>query len=81
MPVLGFTWYSLIDQVDWNSALTGDHGVVNSVGLFDLERQPRPVATAYRELLLEFGGEPFLPGGAVLAFYEAPPRYRSIEGL
>ncbi len=71
VPVLGFTWYSLIDQVNWNSALAGDHGVVNPVGLFDLQRQPRPVAAAYRELLVEFGHEPFLPGSAVLGFYQA----------
>lgn len=61
VPVLGFTWYSLIDQVDWDSALAYDRGVVNPVGLFDLHRRPRPVAAAYQELLREFGTEPLVP--------------------
>ena len=68
VPVLGFTWYSLLDQVDWDSALTQDRGVVNPLGLFDLQRRPRPVAAAYRELLLQFGSEPLLPNSSVLTF-------------
>jgi beta-glucosidase/6-phospho-beta-glucosidase/beta-galactosidase len=60
VPVLGFTWYSLLDQVDWDSALAQERGVVNAVGLFDLQRRPRPVAAAYRELLREFAHEPLL---------------------
>ncbi|HUK33705.1 MAG TPA: family 1 glycosylhydrolase [Vicinamibacterales bacterium] len=61
VPVIGFTWYSLLDQVDWDSALARERGVVNAVGLFDLQRRPRPVASAYRRLLEEFGDEPMLP--------------------
>jgi beta-glucosidase/6-phospho-beta-glucosidase/beta-galactosidase len=68
VPVLGFTWYSLLDQVDWDSALTQDRGVVNPLGLFDLQRRPRPVAAAYRELLLQFGAEPLLANNTVLTF-------------
>jgi beta-glucosidase/6-phospho-beta-glucosidase/beta-galactosidase len=60
VPVVGFTWYSLLDQVDWDSALAVERGVVNALGLFDLQRRPRPVAAAYRELLREFEGEPLL---------------------
>jgi beta-glucosidase/6-phospho-beta-glucosidase/beta-galactosidase len=63
VPVIGFTWYSLLDQVDWDSALAQERGVVNAVGLFDLQRRPRAVAAAYRELLQEFANEPFLPDG------------------
>jgi len=75
IPVLGFTWYSLTDQVDWDSALTQDLGRVNPVGLFDLQRRARPVAAAYRELLLQFGSEPLFPGSPTLAFYKGgdPP--------
>jgi len=51
VPVVGFTWYSLQDQVDWNIGLTRSQGNVNPVGLFDLNRDPRPVAVAYRRLL------------------------------
>jgi len=68
VPVLGFTWYSLLDQVDWDSALTQDRGVVNPLGLFDLQRRPRPVAAAYREMLLQFGSEPLVPNSTVLTF-------------
>jgi beta-glucosidase/6-phospho-beta-glucosidase/beta-galactosidase len=72
VPVIGFTWYSLLDQVDWDSALAQERGVVNAVGLFDLQRRPRAVAAAYRELLQEFGNEPMLAPGVpeVLAVSE-----------
>jgi beta-glucosidase/6-phospho-beta-glucosidase/beta-galactosidase len=42
---LGFTWYSLTDQVDWNIGLARKEGTVNPCGLFDLERRPRPSPT------------------------------------
>ena len=42
IPVLGFTWYSLIDQVDWDTQLAEKHGRVNACGLYDLDRQPAP---------------------------------------
>jgi beta-glucosidase/6-phospho-beta-glucosidase/beta-galactosidase len=51
VPVVGFTWYSLTDQVDWDSALRNDHGVVNALGLCDLDRNIRAVGHAYRELI------------------------------
>jgi beta-glucosidase/6-phospho-beta-glucosidase/beta-galactosidase len=51
LPIVGFTWYSLTDQVDWDNALREDRGVVNALGLYDLERRIRPVGTAYRELI------------------------------
>jgi len=54
IPVLGFTWYSLTDQLDWNTQLVEKRGYVNRSGLYDLERKPRPVAAAYRKLLHEF---------------------------
>jgi len=64
VPVVGFTWYSLLDQVDWDSALARERGVVNPVGLFDLQRRARPVAAAYSRLLEDFGEEPLLPENA-----------------
>ena len=63
VPVLGFTWYSLIDQVDWNIGLARQEGTVNACGLYDLNRQPRPVAAAYRQLLQEFGQMNIVPHG------------------
>src|SRR5439155_2211760 len=48
IPVVGFTWYSLTDQMDWDSALRDDAGRVNAVGLYDLNRNIRPVGRAYQ---------------------------------
>ncbi len=54
VPFLGFTWYSLTDQVDWDSALRDDAGKVNSLGLYDLNRNIRSVGTAYKHLIREW---------------------------
>ncbi|MBV9491872.1 MAG: family 1 glycosylhydrolase [Verrucomicrobia bacterium] len=51
IPVLGFTWYSITDQVDWQHALRENRGDLTPVGLFDLERRIRPVGEAYRQLI------------------------------
>ncbi len=51
VPLFGFTWYSLTDQVDWDTALREDAGRVNPLGLYDLERKIRPVGECYRELI------------------------------
>jgi beta-glucosidase/6-phospho-beta-glucosidase/beta-galactosidase len=51
VPVVGFTWYSLTDQVDWNNFLREDAGVVNRLGLAGLDRRIRPVGTAYKRLI------------------------------
>ncbi len=51
VPLLGFTWYSLTDQVDWDTALREDNGRVNPLGLYDLDRHIRPVGEAYRDLI------------------------------
>jgi beta-glucosidase/6-phospho-beta-glucosidase/beta-galactosidase len=50
-PIVGFTWYSLIDQVDWDSALCQVSGNVNPLGLYDLDRKIRPVGEAYKKLI------------------------------
>jgi len=51
IPIIGFTWYSLQHQVDWDSALRNDAGVVNELGLFDLNRNIMPVGEAYKKLI------------------------------
>ncbi len=65
IPVLGFTWYSLIDQIDWDIELAEKKGTVNPCGLYDLDRKPRPVAKAYRTLLEQFGQITMVPHGEV----------------
>jgi hypothetical protein len=51
IPLVGFTWYSLTDQMDWDVALRENNGTVNPLGLYDLERKLRPVGKAYQELI------------------------------
>ena len=51
VPIIGFTWYSLTDQIDWDSALREDAGSINPLGLYDLDRKIRPVGEAYRKLI------------------------------
>jgi beta-glucosidase/6-phospho-beta-glucosidase/beta-galactosidase len=51
VPIIGFTWYSLTDQVDWDTALREDNGRVNPLGLFDMDRNVRPVGEAYKLLV------------------------------
>jgi beta-glucosidase len=51
IPVHGFTWYSLTDQIDWQHALRVERNEVHPVGLYDLNRKIRPVGVAYRELV------------------------------
>ena len=54
VPIVGFTWYSLTDQVDWDSALREDNNNVNPLGLFDLDRNIRPVGEAYKQLIKDW---------------------------
>ena len=51
VPIVGFTWYSLIDQVDWDTSLRENNNQVNKLGLYDLKRQIRPVGDAYKVLI------------------------------
>jgi beta-glucosidase/6-phospho-beta-glucosidase/beta-galactosidase len=51
IPIVGFTWYSLTDQVDWDTALREDNGRVNPLGLYDLDRKSRAVGRAYKQLI------------------------------
>lgn len=51
VPIIGFTWYSLLHQVDWDSALRNDDGNINELGLYDLNRRQMPVGAAYQQLI------------------------------
>jgi beta-glucosidase/6-phospho-beta-glucosidase/beta-galactosidase len=55
VPVVGFTWYSLIDQVDWDTALREDNGNINPVGLCDMDRNIRAVGRNYKRLIEQWG--------------------------
>jgi beta-glucosidase/6-phospho-beta-glucosidase/beta-galactosidase len=54
VPIVGFTWYSVTDQIDWDSALREPNLHVNPVGLYDLDRNIRPVGKAYRTLISDW---------------------------
>jgi beta-glucosidase/6-phospho-beta-glucosidase/beta-galactosidase len=58
VPLVGFTWYSLTDQIDWSIAMSDAVGLVYPVGLFDLNREPRVVGLAYRHLIDLYRDQP-----------------------
>ena len=58
VPIVGFTWFGLVDMKDWDSALTKPRGHVNKVGLYTLARRPRRVAYEYRKLVESFSSFP-----------------------
>lgn len=55
VPMVGFTWYSLTDQTDWDTALREKNGHVSPVGLYDLDRKIRPVGEAYKQIIADWG--------------------------
>ncbi|HEY1604946.1 MAG TPA: family 1 glycosylhydrolase [Allosphingosinicella sp.] len=57
VPVVGFTWYSLTDQIDWGIAVSAPIGNVTPVGLFDLNRDLRSVGLAYKQLIEMYRGK------------------------
>lgn len=58
VPIIGFTWFGLVDMIDWDSALTKAQGHVNKVGLYTLNRNERRVAQEYRKLIEDFSQLP-----------------------
>ena len=54
IPTVGFTWYSLTDQVDWDTALREQNGNINPLGLYDLDRNIRNVGKAYKQLIRDW---------------------------
>ncbi|MCG7393842.1 family 1 glycosylhydrolase [Microvirga sp. ACRRW] len=51
VPIVGFTWYSLTDQMDWDVGLREENNRVTPVGLYDLDRNIRPVGRCYKQLI------------------------------
>lgn len=62
VPIVGFTWFSLIDQMDWDTVLREDNHNVNTVGLYDLDRNIREVGRHYKRLIEQW--REFLPSGS-----------------
>jgi beta-glucosidase/6-phospho-beta-glucosidase/beta-galactosidase len=76
-PILGFTWYSLTDQVDWDTGLREQNHRVNPRGLYDLDRKIRPVGEAYKQLICEWAD--VLPTQSIVLSLPAfpPSQYRN----
>jgi beta-glucosidase/6-phospho-beta-glucosidase/beta-galactosidase len=62
VPIVGFTWYSLTDQIDWDIALREERNEIHPVGLFDLDRNIRKVGIEYRRMISQW--REFLPTGS-----------------
>jgi len=79
VPIVGFTWYSLTDQVDWDIALRENRGVVHPVGLYDLDRRIRPVGEAFRKLICDW--KEVLPTRSVCLTVpvELPPGFTAFD--
>jgi beta-glucosidase/6-phospho-beta-glucosidase/beta-galactosidase len=60
LPVIGYTWFSLTDQIDWNIELREVKGEVNANGLVDLDRKERDTGKIYRQLAHTYGREPLV---------------------
>ena len=56
VPVMGFTWFSLTDQIDWQHALRVERNDLHAVGLYDLDRKIRPVGRRYKEIVRQWRG-------------------------
>ncbi|WP_426168565.1 family 1 glycosylhydrolase [Sandarakinorhabdus sp. DWP1-3-1] len=65
IPICGMTWYSLTDQIDWDTALREKNDRANPLGLYDLDRNIRPVGEAFRRLVTQWQSTPVLPYGPV----------------
>jgi len=55
-PIIGFTWYSLTDQMDWDIELREARGHVNRNGLYDMERRIRRAGVEYRRIIRDWSG-------------------------
>ena len=54
VPLVGFTWYPLFDQIGWDTGLHDLKDGLNPVGLYGLDRELRPVGKAYTELIRQW---------------------------
>lgn len=50
LPAIGYCWYSLTDQIDWDTCMREANDRVNTLGLVDLDRVVRPVGSVYAGL-------------------------------
>jgi beta-glucosidase len=77
VPIVGFTWFSLVDQMDWDTALRENNGRVSTIGLVDMARNLRPVGEYYRTLIASWKDR--MPYGEMAAAQENVERVGSTE--
>jgi beta-glucosidase/6-phospho-beta-glucosidase/beta-galactosidase len=78
VPIVGFTWYSLLDQTDWDTALREVNHRVNPLGLYDLDRKIRKVGQAYKDLIAEWKDHlPLQSMARDMLFFETDHRRRA----
>ena len=70
--MLGFTWCSPTDQIDWDIALEERRGRVNPCGLYDLDGKTRHVEKEFHALLETFGQITIVPQGMVFEIEDRP---------
>jgi beta-glucosidase/6-phospho-beta-glucosidase/beta-galactosidase len=75
IPTVGFTWYSLTDQMDWDTALRERNDRVHPVGLYDLDRNIRPVGLAYKKLIADW--REILPASSLCLIVPVVPPSRT----
>jgi beta-glucosidase/6-phospho-beta-glucosidase/beta-galactosidase len=74
IPVTGFTWYSLTDQIDWQHGLRVERNDLHTVGLYDLRRRVRPVGRRYQEIIQQW--RPALAGAHEAVHQAERPQQR-----
>ncbi len=80
IPVVGYTWWPLLDHLDWDGALLHQIGKIHRVGIYNLERQAsgemRRMATELVRVYREMVGQGDDAVG-LLKLEEQPPQERS----
>jgi beta-glucosidase len=81
VPLCGMTWYALVHQVDWNTALREDNGDIVKSGLYDLDRNITAVGRAYQKLIRLWKETPLLPHGPLTVVGDWGAPFREPPGL
>jgi beta-glucosidase/6-phospho-beta-glucosidase/beta-galactosidase len=64
IPMLGYFWWPMIDQIDWDGALTHRIGKIHDVGLYNLKRDADDRLTRHATPLVEQFSRIIQSGGA-----------------
>ncbi|MDB6057050.1 MAG: glycosyltransferase, partial [Verrucomicrobiales bacterium] len=47
IPIIGYTWWPLVDHVDWDGAMLHQIGRIHNVGMYRLQREPNEELTRH----------------------------------